>query len=102
MVQFEFGAASPASDHSFDDDSLNGDTSNGSVGVTDQANEMNTTQEAQIKEVQEMAKRETRIMLWWKLVVVVTILATAATVSTGAYIFLKDDQESNYKESVRG
>jgi Na+-transporting NADH:ubiquinone oxidoreductase subunit NqrC len=55
---------------------------------------METTQGAQIKEIREMAKRETRHMLWWKLVVLFTIAATAAVVLTGTYILLKDDQES--------
>jgi hypothetical protein len=60
----------------------------------DLSNEMETTQGAQIKEIREMAKRETRYMLWWKLVVLFTIAATAAVVLTGTYILLKDDQES--------
>jgi hypothetical protein len=61
--------------------------------------EMSTTEGDQVKEVEEMAKRETKNMRRWKVVVFLTILATATLVSTGSYIFLKDDEDSNFEES---
>jgi hypothetical protein len=63
-------------------------------------NEMDTTQKDQVKEVQEMAKRETRNMRAWKGVVSITVLVTAILVSSaGTFIFLKNDEESSFEES---
>jgi hypothetical protein len=61
--------------------------------------EMSTTEKDQVKEVEEMAKIETKNMRRWKLVVFLTILATATLVSTGTYMFLKDDEDSSFEES---
>jgi hypothetical protein len=66
----------------------------------DQANNgMNTTQKDQVKQVQDMAKIERRNMRIWKCVVTLTVLATAALVSAGTYIFLKDDEQSSFEAS---
>jgi hypothetical protein len=59
---------------------------------------MDTTQKDQVKEVEEMAKRETRIMHAWKVVVCLTILAIATLVSAGTWIFLKSEEDSNYED----
>jgi hypothetical protein len=64
-----------------------------------QADEMDTTERDQVKEVEDMARIETKNMRAWKLVVFLTIVATATLVSTGTYIFLKDDEDSDFKES---
>jgi hypothetical protein len=61
--------------------------------------EMSTTEGDQVKEIEEMAKRETKTMHRWKLVVFLTILATATLVSTGTYILLRDDEDSSFEES---
>jgi hypothetical protein len=61
--------------------------------------EMSTTEGEQMKEVEEMAKKETKIMRVWKCVVFFTILATATLVSSGTYIFLQDDEDSSFEES---
>jgi hypothetical protein len=63
------------------------------------ANEMETTQKDQVKEVEDMAKRESRNMRVWKCVVTLTVLATAIVVSAGTYIFLAGDEDSSFKES---
>jgi hypothetical protein len=71
----------------------------GSGNGAPQANEMETTQKDQVKEVQEMAKRETKNMRVWKFVVSLTVLVTATVVSAGTYIFLKGDEDSSFEES---
>jgi hypothetical protein len=75
------------------------DLSLGSGAGAPQANEMDTTQKDQVKEVQEMAKRETKNMRAWKFVVSITVLVSATVVSTGTYIFLEGDEHSSFKES---
>jgi hypothetical protein len=64
-----------------------------------QANGMDTTQKDQVKEVEEIAKRETQNMRAWKCVVSLIVLVTATLVSTGTYIFLASDAESSFEES---
>ena len=79
-------------------DSSDGSGMESSAG-TNHVDEMSTKEGDQVKEVEEMAKRETKNMCRWKLVVTLTILATATLVSTGTYIFLKDDEDSSFQES---
>jgi hypothetical protein len=81
------------------DDASETSSCEGSSNVAPQANEMETTQKDQVKEVQEMAKRETKTMRAWKFVVSLTVLVTAIVVSTGTYIFLEGDEQSSFKES---
>jgi hypothetical protein len=81
------------------DDASEYSSCEGSSNVAPQANEMETTQKDQVKEVQEMAKRETKNMRAWKFVVSLTVLVTAIVVSTGTYIFLEGDEDSSFKES---
>jgi hypothetical protein len=79
-------------------DSFN-ESVNGSASTQHEGDEMNTTQKDQVKEVQEMAKKETNNMRFWKAVVCLTILAIATVVSTGTWIFLKSEEDSNYEDS---
>jgi hypothetical protein len=81
------------------DDASEHSSVDGSGNEVPQANEMETTQKDQVKEVQEMAKRETNKLRAWKFVVSLTVLVTATVVSTGTYIFLEGDELSNFKES---
>jgi hypothetical protein len=90
--------ASAANDDSSDsssDEELSLSTSTGA----NHANEMDTTQKDQVKEVEEMAKRETKNMRVWKCVVSLTVLVTASLVSTGTFVFLKSDEDSNFEGS---
>jgi hypothetical protein len=90
--------ASAANDDSSDsssDEELSLSTSTGA----NHANEMDTTQKDQVKEVEEMAKRETKHMRRWKCVVSLTVLVTASLVSTGTFVFLKSDEDSNFEGS---
>jgi hypothetical protein len=64
-----------------------------------QADGMDTTQKDHVKEVEEMAKRETRNMRTWKCVVTLAVLVTATLVSAGTYIFLASDADSNFEDS---
>jgi hypothetical protein len=65
----------------------------------DQEDEMDTTQKAQVKEVEEMAKSERRNMRVWKCVVTITVLVTATLVSAGTYMFLKAAAQSSFEQS---
>jgi hypothetical protein len=56
----------------------------------------------EIKDVKNMAKKETIRMKFWKLVVCLTIAATAAAITTSTYWYLARDQEAAYKQSVSG
>jgi hypothetical protein len=80
------------------DDSLDGSEMGSSVQAHE-ANEMDTTQKDQVKEVEDMAKIETKNLLAWKVVVSLTVVCTAIVVSAGTFIFLRDDEDSNFKES---
>jgi hypothetical protein len=80
------------------DDSLDGSEMDSSVQAHE-ANEMDTTQRDQVKEVEDMAKRETKNLRAWKFVVSLTVLVTAIVVSTGTYVFLAREENSNFEES---
>jgi hypothetical protein len=75
------------------------DSSLGTSTGTHQANEMETTQKDQIKEVEEMAKKETQILNAWKAVVRITVLTIATLVSAGTFVFLARDETSSFEES---
>jgi hypothetical protein len=90
----ESAASSSASNSSFDG-SMDGSASEQHEGD----DEMNPTQNAQVKEVQEMAKKETNSMRFWKVVVCSTILAIAITVSSGTWIFLKSEEDDSFEDS---
>jgi hypothetical protein len=97
-LQASTGSADASEEDS--DESLSLGASTDDTGTDNGANGgMNTTQEDQVKEVQDMAKTERRNMRIWKFVVALTILATAALVSAGTYIFLKDDEQSSFEAS---
>jgi hypothetical protein len=85
-------ASDSASDCSYEDDKE-------STTGTLQSNGMETTQEDQVKEVEEMAKSETKNMRVWKCVVTLTVLITAVLVSTGTCLFLQGDEDSNFEDS---
>jgi hypothetical protein len=81
-------------------DSSNGSGSDiDSSGELNHVDEMSTTERDQVKEVEEMARIETKNMRAWKLVVFLTILAVATLVSAGTHIFLKGDEDSSFEES---
>jgi hypothetical protein len=54
----------------------------------------------EVKEVHKLAQKETARVRMGKLLVLVSILATAALVSTGTYIFLKKEEDDDYNNSV--
>lgn len=82
-----------SADDSFDESVI------GSASASNERDEMHTTQKDQVKEVQDMAQKETNNMRFWKFVVCVTILAIAAIVSSGTWIFLKSEEDENFKDS---
>jgi hypothetical protein len=88
-----------AKSDSFSDYSSDDELQLGTSAALDQENEMNTTQKEQVKEVQEMAKRETQHMRAWKCVVTLTVVLTASVVSAGSYIFLATDENSDFGDS---
>jgi hypothetical protein len=76
-----------------------GDSVTASTRGHHEGDEMHPTQKDQVKEVQDMAKWETHIMRFWKVVVCITILAIATVVSSGTWIFLKGEEDDNFKDS---
>jgi hypothetical protein len=95
QLQRDEGAFSASeSDDSFDESDIESTS-----GQHEGDAKMDTTQKDQVKEVEEMAKRETRNMRAWKAVVCITILAIATLVSAGTWIFLKSEEDSNYEDS---
>jgi hypothetical protein len=71
----------------------------GSASEQNEGDEMNPTQKDQVKEVQDMAKKETNSMRFWKVVVCITILTIATVVSSGTWIFLKSEEDDSFKDS---
>jgi hypothetical protein len=86
-------------------DAVSVDSSDGSGSDMESSNdanhvdEMSTTEGDQVKEVEDMARKETKNMRAWKVVVFLTILALATLVSAGTYMFLKTDEDSSFEES---
>jgi hypothetical protein len=54
----------------------------------------------EVKEVHKLAQKETARVRMGKLLVLVSILAAAALVSTGTYIILKKEEDDDYNNSV--
>jgi hypothetical protein len=54
----------------------------------------------EVKEVHKIAQKETARVRMGKLLVLVSILASAALVSTGTYIILKKEEDDDYNNSV--
>lgn len=54
----------------------------------------------EIKEVHKLAQKETARVRIGKLLVFVSILAAAALVSSGTFIFLEKKEDNDYKNSV--
>jgi hypothetical protein len=95
QLQVDEGASSASGS----DDSFDGSDIESTFGQHEGDAKMDTSQKDQVKEVEDMAKRETRNMRAWKVVVCLTILIIATVVSTGTWIFLKRQEDSNYKDS---
>jgi hypothetical protein len=54
----------------------------------------------EVKEVHKRARKETTRVRMGKLLVLLSILVTAALVSAGTYILLKKDEDDAYEDSV--
>lgn len=54
-----------------------------------------------MREVKEIAERETRRMQSWRVIILLSILMTGAGVSTGVYLFLTNKQESDFESEVK-
>jgi hypothetical protein len=54
----------------------------------------------EVEEVHKMAHRETIGVRVWKLLLVGTLVTTAALVSTGTYVLLEQEEEDDFKENV--
>jgi hypothetical protein len=67
----------------------------------DEPSEKEEDERDEVKEVHKLAQKETARVRMGKLLVLVSILATAALVSTGTYIFLKKEEDADYNKSVR-
>jgi hypothetical protein len=63
-------------------------------------NEVDDSQLEHVKEIEAMAENETKTVGFWKFFVVATIVTTAAMVASGTYIFLNNENESNFEQSV--
>jgi hypothetical protein len=54
----------------------------------------------EVKEIQKLAKRETRNIKVWRSIVVLLLLAVGASVSTLTFIFLRDEETDDYVDAV--
>ena len=82
-------------------DTLRGmDNSRGSSKREEYTNEVDDSQLEHVKEIEAMAENETKTVGFWKFFVVATIVTTAAMVASGTYIFLNNENESNFEQSV--
>jgi hypothetical protein len=61
---------------------------------------MNHDKEEELRQISDLAQRETRNLLVWKFVLLILMLVTAGLVSTGTYVFLHDAQQQDFKDSV--
>jgi hypothetical protein len=52
------------------------------------------------KEVEQMARKETTDVRVWRLVVMAAMVGAATLVSTGAYMFLRKEEENDFVKSV--
>jgi class 3 adenylate cyclase len=82
-----------------DENELSSVEDTSSDASTGHANGMDTTQKQQVKEVEEMAKKETKNMRTWKCVVNLTVMVTALVVSGGTYVFLAIIEKDGFEES---
>jgi predicted MFS family arabinose efflux permease len=55
----------------------------------------------EVQEIEKSAMSDTKWIRRWRLLLIFMMTATAATVTFVTYQFLEDEQEDNYKESVR-
>jgi class 3 adenylate cyclase len=53
----------------------------------------------EVKEIQKLAKRETRNIKVWRSIVVLLLLAVGASVSTLTFIFLRDEETDDYVDA---
>jgi hypothetical protein len=59
-----------------------------------------TTRKQALRDVQELAARETIFISRWKRFFVVLLLASATLVATGAFVMLSREEEANYEDAV--
>jgi hypothetical protein len=62
---------------------------------------MNQDKKDELRQITNLAQKETRNLWLWKLALVSLMLVTAGLVSAGTYIFIHDAQEKDFKDSVR-
>jgi len=85
-------------------------TSEGSVWSSDESNEyvssvgdegsQSDSIVDEVKQVHKLAQKETKDVRVWKLMMLLAILTTAALVSAGTYIFLRQAEDADYQDSV--
>lgn len=54
----------------------------------------------EVREVQKLASKDTSRINLWRYVVTLVLLATAAAVTLTTYLFLKEEENSNFVEAV--
>jgi hypothetical protein len=59
-----------------------------------------TTRKQALRDVQELAARETIFISRWKRFFVVLLLTSATLVATGAFFMLSREEEANYEDAV--
>jgi hypothetical protein len=71
-----------------------------SVGESKMSFTQGEEQRDEVKEVEEMARRETLDVRVWRLLVLLAFVLTSVMVSTGTYVILQDKQEDDFVNSV--
>ena len=74
-------------------------TSDGNLSKTKEEKKKPGSSE-ELKRLQSMIKTETRTIRLWRLVILVTLLAAGAAVSTYTYLYLSDGEEQDYITAV--
>ena len=89
---------------SIDSDSghLNSDSSDDSTQSHDDPNggTGRAVNDDEMKQIENLARNETSFLRIWRLVVLLLILGTCATATTGAYIFIRNGQNRAIRGSV--
>jgi hypothetical protein len=62
---------------------------------------LNEAKKNELRQITDLAQKETRNLWLWKLALLGLMLLTASLVSAGTYLFINNAQEADFEQSVR-